>query len=93
MFRGVLEADPQLLAALRDCQDDIWLDTNGLRFSLPALHAYLYNPAQLDYARFRQALYAGELNTLLHPLGGQVVIHSQAGKVDQTIYRLTWHAP
>lgn len=88
LFRGVLEDDPGLLARLRSFPGDIWLDRGGLRFRLPALHAYLYGQQPPGYSEFRRALYSSDLNTRLGALGAQVVIHRNEGKVDQSIYRL-----
>lgn len=93
LFRGVLEGEPQLLVALADYEGDIWLEGGDLRFTLPALHTYLYTPAELEYPDFRRGLYASELNAELQGLGGKVVIDTNAGKVDQTLYRLTRHVP
>lgn len=93
LFRGILEGEPQLSAALADYEGDIWLERGDLRFTLPALHTYLYTPAELEYPDFRRGLYASKLNSQLRGLGAQVVIDTNTGKVDQTIYRLTRHVP
>jgi hypothetical protein len=82
--QAMLAGDATLLARLRAagfaCQDGHW------EFRLPALHRWL--APQMDYPRFRQALYASELNTRLQALGGEFAIVDNRGNVDLSLYCL-----
>jgi hypothetical protein len=82
--QAVLAGDAALLARLQvggfDCQAGYWA------FHLPQLHQWL--APQLDYPRFRQALYASALNTRLKALGGELAIADNQGNSDLSLYCL-----
>jgi hypothetical protein len=82
--QAVLASDAVLLARLQaadfDCQAGYWA------FRLPQLQQWL--APQLGYTRFRQALYASELNTRLKALGGEIAIADNQGNSDLNLYCL-----
>ncbi|MBD9424237.1 hypothetical protein IB232_02760 [Pseudomonas sp. PDM15] len=82
--QAVLAGDAVLLARLQaadfDCQAGYWA------FRLPQLQQWL--APQLGYTRFRQALYASELNTRLKALGGEIAIADNQGNSDLNLYCL-----
>jgi len=82
--QAVLAGDAVLLARLQaadfDCQAGYWA------FRLPQLQQWL--APQLGYTRFRQALYASELNTRLKALGGEIAIADNQGNSDLSLYCL-----
>ncbi|MWV15871.1 hypothetical protein F3I16_07370 [Pseudomonas sp. L-22-4S-12] len=82
--QAVLAGDTDLLARLQatgfDCRVAYWA------FRLPQLQQWL--APQLDYPRFRQALYASELNTRLQALGGEIAIADNRASTDLSLYCL-----
>jgi len=82
--RAVLAGAAELLARLQQagfaCAPGHWA------FRLPQLHQWLVPGT--DYRRFRRALYAGELNTRLKTLGGEIAIADNQGNVDLSLYCL-----
>lgn len=82
--QAVLAGDTALLAQLQaagfDCQAGYWA------FRLPQLQQWL--APQMDYPRFRLALYASELNARLKALGGEIAITDNQGNSDLSLYCL-----
>ena len=82
--RAVLDGDEPLIARLQaagfDCRSGYWA------FRLPQLQQWL--APQLEYPRFRQALYASALNSRLKALGGEIAIADNQGRSDLSLYCL-----
>ncbi|MDT4870150.1 hypothetical protein FQZ97_1052130 [compost metagenome] len=82
--RAVLDGDAALLARLHAagfaCHPGHW------QFQLPQLHQWL--APGLDYSRFRQSLYASDLNTRLAALGAEIAIAENLGNTDLSRYCL-----
>ncbi|MNZ86483.1 hypothetical protein D3C78_1053040 [compost metagenome] len=86
--RAVLDGDAALLARLHAagfaCHPGHW------QFQLPQLHQWL--APELDYSRFRQSLYASDLNTRLAALGAEIAIAENLGNTDLSRYCLRLRA-
>jgi len=82
----VLRGDKATLHRLRAagfvCEAGFWA------FGLPALHCYIFGDSHDDYRGWLQQLYAGDLNTQLRELGGEIAILDNRGKVDASCYCL-----
>jgi hypothetical protein len=85
-----LAADGDFLQSLR--QHGFDCDESGWNFTLPQLHGFLLTLA-MDievpaYVSFRQQLFNSPVNTRLAQQQARIVIASNSGKVDLTVYRL-----
>lgn len=94
-FRGVLIQDASVTNRINTYQGDVYIDKDGLIFSLKALHEFLNQTCEekIDYANFQRQLYQSTLNQDLKAHGGQVVVHRSTGKVETNLYRLERCSP
>jgi len=88
-FAAVLARDAAALqrieASAGDCLE---LRSEGLVFSLPALHAALDPGQTLAYRDFRKLLYASTLNQELSAFDAEVTLFRSSGKTDTSLYCL-----
>jgi len=92
LFEAVLSGDAASLDAIRQFGTSFLLDRSGWRFTLPDLYRFLMAENRcgegIGYRQFRQALYRWSINEKLGSIGGRMTIHTNNGKVDNTLYRL-----
>ena len=87
-FVRVLDGDTATLQDVAATDDEIGLESGGLVFTLPALHALLDPDAALDFGAFRRLLYDSTLNEELGAFDAEVVVHRSTGKTDTSHYCL-----
>jgi len=87
-FAAVLARDADALRRIEQSAGDLELRSEGLVFSLPALHAALDPGQSLAYRDFRRLLYASTLNQELSAFDAEVTLFRSSGKTDTSLYAL-----
>lgn len=87
-FRHFLTNEESEKTTLPNSPDFYVEAPNRLVFSLPALHAHLYENQEVTYLKFRNSLFRSRLNEQLKHLGGCIELHESTGKVDTNLYLL-----
>ncbi|MGB5495347.1 MAG: hypothetical protein WBM97_12820 [Sedimenticolaceae bacterium] len=63
-------------------------------FALPDLFSFLQQRFEtvgaVSYSEFRRAIYAAPINSTIKHSGAEVVIDQNHGRVDRSVYALTW---
>jgi hypothetical protein len=87
-FAAVLARDAAALQFIEASAGGLELRSEGLVFSLPALHATLDPGQSLAYRDFRKLLYASALNQELSAFDAEVTLFRSSGKTDTSLYCL-----
>jgi hypothetical protein len=88
-FAAVLARDAAALQRIEASDGGgLELRSEGLVFSLPALHAALDPGQSLAYRDFRKLLYASTLNQELSAFDAEVTLFRSSGKIDTSLYCL-----
>jgi hypothetical protein len=87
-FAAVLARDAAALQRIEASAGGLELRSEGLVFSLPALHAALDPGQSLAYRDFRKLLYASTLNQELSAFDAEVTLFRSSGKTDTSLYCL-----
>ena len=90
-FRKVAAGDEEIYDQLRS-RFKSQVSGDRFHFTLPELYAFMTEQYEMfrdvDYRRFRKALFKAPINAALQPMGALVVIIENKRKVDQTLYAL-----
>ncbi len=96
-FRRIALRDTVQIESIRKhvgftLKDNQWL------FRLSALHHYLQQLSPpgyvvIDYPSFRKLLYGIPINENIRPLGAEIIIADNQGRVDYSTYALVWKVP
>ncbi|MFT6265227.1 MAG: hypothetical protein ACJAWS_001375 [Oleiphilaceae bacterium] len=89
-FHKVLNQDAATIEKIAHFKGDLFIDQEreSLIFSLPSLHALLFDKQGLSFPEFKKALYQGKFNQALKTIGGVVSVYQSNGKITDSLYQL-----
>lgn len=93
-FKHAAARDKSLISAI-DHEQRFDLTSCRWRFTLPDLYTFLQHREDAvrnaSYAQFRRAIYSSTINATIKDLGAGIVIDTNRGHTDKSVYAMVWH--